>query len=629
MGCSGSRTTDDYEHNLQDGFAYDKSELLSLTMNPNIYITQNQNYYKDQRPSSNFKDDIFPPDNSSFFGKDESKSRVQKMKSQLTINENDITWKHIREIYPNGKIFNEKISKDDIDKGEIKNDYLLTSFSILSEFPRLILELFKTVNLPNDDNPIEIGMKIDGEWKIICIDDMIPVNKNSNKPIFINTNNDSLWGILLEKAWAKINGGYCNIIIGYPREIFESLTPFATLPINALRENKNSLWKNIKECERYQCIFTATVNDKKDNFEQFNLMSGHTVSLISSDEKEVNEEKVKLIKLKNHFKFCEWNGDWSNDSDKWDYDDAREKFNKSENDKEKGIFWIDYDNFCQYFSNVCICVPLNPINCSNIKINKDISDKFNVIKIKIPKSKKDKFIINFCIYSPSYRFNREIQNDKIPHSNLILAKISGSKFIYCDSSFDESISTSLEKGEYVLLCHVSYNLYNIEPKDYIVSISTSESVDYFLMEPDYDLSLLKSIIYTKVEDMKKYKPRFKNKIVLFTGNRFENSGISFLYIQNKTGDNLFFKPNIYFKNILPIEGELRTLSLPKNGKFLYLGIRDKNDEIYQAGGSGKVLETELEDSFEPPEINESNLKNYKDADYYQNMDVCFQFNQNL
>ena len=149
------------------------------------------------------------------------------------------------------------------------------------------------------------------------------------------------------------------------------------------------------------------------------------------------------------------------------------------------------------------------------------------------------------------------------------------------------------------------------------------------MDPDYDLSLLKSIIYTKVEDMKKYKSRFKNKIVLFTGNRFENSGISFLYIQNKTGDNLFFKPNIYFKNVIPIEGELRTLSLPKKGKFLYLGIRDKNDELYQTGGSGKVLENELEDSFEPPEINESSLSNYRNAEYYQNMDVCFQFSQNL
>ena len=246
MGCSGSRATEDYEHNLQEGYAYDKGESISLTENPNLYITQNENYYKSQRPSSNFQDNIFPPDTSSFYGNDESKSRVSKMKSQLTINENDIIWKHIKEIYPNGKIFDDQITKDDIEIGEIKNEYFISSLSILTEFPRLILQLFKTVNLPNDNNPIEIGMKIDGEWKIICIDDMIPVNKNTNKPIFLNTKTNSLWGILLEKAWAKINGGYGNIIIGYPREVFDSLTPFTTLPINALKENKNYLWKNIK-----------------------------------------------------------------------------------------------------------------------------------------------------------------------------------------------------------------------------------------------------------------------------------------------------------------------------------------------------------------------------------------------
>ena len=620
MGCSGSSTSD--EHNLQEGFAYDKTELISLTQNPNIYITQNENYYKNQRPNSNFKDEIFPPNSSSFYGNEKGKENIK-------INENEIIWKSLREIYPNGKIFNEKLNKDDIEIGEIKNEYFLSCLSILIDFPRLILQLFKTVNLPNDNNPIEIGMKIDGEWKIICIDDMIPVHKNSNKPIFTNTKNDSLWGILLEKAYAKINGGYGNIIYGFPKEVFDCLTPFTNFFINAKKENKNSLWKNIKECESYQCIFTANVDDKNDDNNKFGLVKGYTVSLISSYEKEINNENVKLIKLKNHFNNCCWNGDWSDESDLWNFDNAREKFNKSENEKENGIFWIDYNNFCEFFNKISICVPLNPINCCNIKINKENSDKFNVLKIKIPKTKRKKFKINFCIYSPSYRFDKEIPKEKIPHHNLILAKIKGNKFIYYDSSFDESISTSLENGEYVLLSHVSYNLYNIEPKEYIISISTSETFDYIQMDPDYDLSLLKSIIYTKVEDMKKYKSRFKNKIVLFTGNRFENSGISFLYIQNKTGDNLFFKPNIYFKNVIPIEGELRTLSLPKKGKFLYLGIRDKNDELYQTGGSGKVLENELEDSFEPPEINESSLSNYRNAEYYQNMDVCFQFSQNL
>ena len=48
------------------------------------------------------------------------------------------------------------------------------------------------------------------------------------------------------------------------------------------------------------------------------------------------------------------------------------------------------------------------------------------------------------------------------------------------------------------------------------------------MEPDEDLSLIKDIIINKVETLSKYKSRFKNKIVIFTGNRFENSGIAFL-----------------------------------------------------------------------------------------------------
>ena len=72
------------------------------------------------------------------------------------------------------------------------------------------------------------------------------------------------------------------------------------------------------------------------------------------------------------------------------------------------------------------------------------------------------------------------------------------------------------------------------------------------MEPDNDLSLLKSIIYTKVEDMKKYKPRFKNKIVLFTGNRFENSGISFLIQPFIFHSNRLSQIKIFFWELSPL-----------------------------------------------------------------------------
>lgn len=43
------------------------------------------------------------------------------------------------------------------------------------------------------------------------IDDSVPVDKNGD-PIFCRPHYNEIWVPLLEKAWAKANGSYANII---------------------------------------------------------------------------------------------------------------------------------------------------------------------------------------------------------------------------------------------------------------------------------------------------------------------------------------------------------------------------------------------------------------------------------
>ena len=54
-------------------------------------------------------------------------------------------------------------------------------------------------------------------------------------------------GFFLEKAWAKINGGYVNICNGNPKDVFGTLTPLSILPIEIAIENPKTFWKNIKD----------------------------------------------------------------------------------------------------------------------------------------------------------------------------------------------------------------------------------------------------------------------------------------------------------------------------------------------------------------------------------------------
>ena len=63
-----------------------------------------------------------------------------------------------------------------------------------------------------------------GEWKEVVVDDFFPTDK-IGEPAFSKAQGNELWVMLLEKAWAKINGTYEGTIEGSPFEAFNFLEP--------------------------------------------------------------------------------------------------------------------------------------------------------------------------------------------------------------------------------------------------------------------------------------------------------------------------------------------------------------------------------------------------------------------
>ena len=49
----------------------------------------------------------------------------------------------------------------------------------------------------------------------------------------------NIWPMLLEKAWAKVNGSYEDIISGNPKEAMKFLTPFVSKMITINDSNTN------------------------------------------------------------------------------------------------------------------------------------------------------------------------------------------------------------------------------------------------------------------------------------------------------------------------------------------------------------------------------------------------------
>ena len=163
--------------------------------------------------------------------------------------------------------------------------------------------------------------------------------------------------MLIEKAWAKVHGGYHNVEAGYISEALAALTgaPVHTYFVTKATAEEN--WRIICEGERNNYImassssdFNRTGNDAADR--STGLSGLHAYSLLSAHEVYANGRQVKLIKLRNPWGKGEWKGDWSDSSHLWT-PELRHQLGLV--DEDDGIFFMSYEDFQKYFSNFDVC----------------------------------------------------------------------------------------------------------------------------------------------------------------------------------------------------------------------------------------------------------------------------------
>ena len=114
----------------------------------------------------------------------------------------------------------------------------------------------------------------------------------------------------------------------------------------------------------------------------------------------------------------------------------------------------------------------------------------------------------------------------------------------------------------------------------------ASSTDYKLklVDPDKDLTVMKTIMVPKIESRYKNKSKFKEPFVFFTGNRFYASSYGFFYMKNQTKETKYLKPNFFAKNLKSIEGEIpKALKMEPESKFFFIYNRYKVNLPFQTG----------------------------------------------
>ena len=597
MGCSAIRLDEDPdvdEHYIAIEKEFDKNIKVDLYKNPNTRLLKSNNYYMNQRPEEGkeLDDDLFPPENQSLKGR-----------YNLPLGKEKIEWKSADKIWGDEiSIFGETISEDDIKLGMVKDAYFVAAIKALIKFPSIIIQLFKTMMLPKDDSGIQIFLKIEGVWTIYIIDNYFPVSKETGETIFCDSPTKNLWAVLLEKAWAKANFGYGNIVQGLTSEVFDAFTPFITKPINPLKEDTETFWQTIKVVEKNNCIMTATVKEGTPGIEDVGLIKNYSFIFVSCQEETYKGNNYKLMKMWNPFDEIEWKGEYNPKSEIWiKHKELKNLFNFKE-DEEDHTFLISFEELRLYFRILNILVPMRPCLCQTINIPKEKADGYNILKVKFDK----KGIFSLGIKRQVMRFHKDLKVDHDMIENILFAKIykEDKKLIYYDACFNEPLLTLVEQGEYILEFNLDYKTLEIEDiRPYNICILSNIDFSLKFVDSDEDLAVMKTIMIPKIESRYHNISKFKEPFVFFTGNRFYTSSFGFVYMKNQTKEVKYLKPNFLSKNMKSIEGEIpRALKMVPGSKFFFLYNRHKVNMPFQTGvnpGFCRIEEIKNLDVIEP------------------------------
>ena len=556
-------------------------------------------YWKNQEPPKEgvmFEDPEFPPTVNSLLGLDkkgnpiDSKAYSEKAKN---IKKSEIGFFRAKEIFgDNYTLFSKKIEMGDVQQGSLGDCYFLSSIANICKFPNMVQKLFKQ-DKKNEYGYYEIFFFIDGKRQIVIVDDYLPAFKNSKKPCYAKTTEKEIWVMLLEKAWAKVNGGYANIISGLPCEALEVLTGIGSLIYDLknldnedIEEYKYEIVKNVQLADQNNSLISCSTTSDP-NIEKVGLVEGHAYTLISFNKIQTSQGKeVYLFRIRNPWSQGEWTGDLSDKSKLWD---TKAKSQVQFENKDEGIFFMNDADFFKYFTHVEICYTFFDSEVVSYVIEGDENLKnasvFNV------QTEGDGFL-SVSIPRENWRANRTLRDKILPtHISIVQydpnAKSRLKTFSNYNGTFESfrncTLNVKVTKGNYLIYVYRDFDNAGYQPeKKMEVKIICSTKFKHAQMandERNRGFPLLQNIILQADFKENNYNPD-SGEDYNSNGNQLRGNGIGFViyyistpgYYMDFTGGTAKVKNYIMLTPYLNSKTTTFHRAIPSGKYLVFLGL---------------------------------------------------------
>ncbi|CAC5412924.1 CAPN15 [Mytilus coruscus] len=303
----------------------------------------------------NFIDKEFPPTDNSLF------------KNQSSDGSN-IKWLRLKDVKDmdgkgpiHWKVYDDKPTANDIIQGEIGNCWFICALAVVAERQELLERIVVTKEYCPEGAYV-VRLCKDGIWKTVVLDDYFPVDQHQRLK-YSTARKGQLWVPLIEKAAAKIHGCYESLGSGRTVESLSLLTgePCEHLSLNEKQDlsktiDNTLIWSKLTDA-RDSGYLMCTSCEAKDGFtpeycKTLGLITGHAYSLLDVYNMDTGE---RLLKIRNPWGSESWNGNWSDNSPKWQKVKPEVKRKLKPDGNTHGIFWIEFNEYRKHFGSVEIC----------------------------------------------------------------------------------------------------------------------------------------------------------------------------------------------------------------------------------------------------------------------------------
>ena len=480
-----------------------------------------------------FIDEAFPPDENSLMGKNKEGNYLDPVEARHKMfRDSDVEWKRISEIIPKPVIFEDTINMNYLKYGRVSIPYF---YSVLSALANHYPSIFAKIILSKEYNPkgmYNVKLYIDGEFQTITIDDYFPCIKGTNVYFFTRPSNFEIWPLLIEKAWAKVNGGYLNIVNLWPCDLFKALTGFSFDELIHPRLNKEELFNELYNINKNKGLALSLTVENKE-VEEKGLFIYHFYILEDIEKVEIEKNKnVFLLKLRDPESESNWKGDYNPKSNLWT-DKIKSKINKNKLDLKDGEFWISLDDFYKLFIRTDICHMLTDGFVTYYQFEKEQLKTPKIFNLYV----QEDGIISVSFFEKNWHFHRELRNISHPTSLIIAEyepKNKNIKNIYSnyENNEDLQITKLLKKGNYLV-----WAFKTTDPNEkigidkMIVKFCSLCKVSSNYLGDDINFEMARFIIYQYIKEKNKDKIK-KDDFFYAVDNSFEKSGIGYQMVIN-------------------------------------------------------------------------------------------------